>query len=850
MEDARKALIPVNIEDEMRVSYLDYAMSVVIGRALPDVRDGLKPVHRRALFTMYELKNNWNSAYKKSARIVGDCIGKYHPHGDQAVYDTIVRMAQDFAMRYCLVDGQGNFGSVDGDPPAAMRYTEVRMAKITHELLADIEKETVEYGPNYDDTLEEPLVLPTRVPNLLVNGGTGIAVGMATNIPPHNLKEIVDGCIAVMRNPDITLPELMAMIPGPDFPTGGTIHGASGIREAYETGRGIIHIRAVCEFESMGNDRERIVVHELPYQVNKARLLEKIADLVRDKKIEGISDLRDESDRHGMRMVIELRRDAQADIVLNQLYKLTQLQQSFGINMLAIVHGEPRLLTLRDALQHFIDHRRDVTLRRTRFELRQAEERAHILEGLKIALDHLDEVIALIRASADAETAREGLMSTFGLSERQAKAILEMRLQRLTGLERDKILQELAEVQAEITRLKAILADEGLLLEVIERELRDVQAQFSDGRKTQIIAGGVDLDIEDLIPVEDMVVTVTHEGYIKRVPVAEYRAQKRGGRGKSGMATKETDFVEHLVACSTHDHVLFFTSNGRVFSEKVYQIPSGARTGRGKPIVNLLPLEVGEKLASVLTVDAFTEGHFLFFATTGGTVKKTDLMAYSNIRSSGIIAINLREGDRLMGVRLTNGNSNVLLATKSGMSIRFEEADVRPLGRDTSGVKGIELNEEERDEVVGCITFDPAQIDEKQACLLTVTATGYGKRTALEEYRLQGRGGKGTIDIKAGGRNGDVVGCILVEHDYDHYILITDGGIILRAEASDVRLVGRNTMGVRMIAVEEGEKVVSIARYSDEEETAEVEAAIDGEATDGEGDGDATGSGEGDDGEV
>ena len=820
MDEARKALIPVNIEDEMRVSYLDYAMSVVIGRALPDVRDGLKPVHRRALFTMYELKNNWNSAYKKSARIVGDCIGKYHPHGDQAVYDTIVRMAQDFAMRYRLVDGQGNFGSVDGDPPAAMRYTEVRMAKITHELLADLEKETVDFGPNYDDTLQEPLVMPTRVPNLLVNGGTGIAVGMATNIPPHNLNEVVNGCIAVMRNPDITLPELMALIPGPDFPTGGTIHGVAGIREAYETGRGIIHIRAVCEIEPMAHDRERIVVHELPYQVNKARLLEKIAELVRDKKIEGISDLRDESDRHGMRMVIELRRDAQADIVLNQLYKQTQLQSSFGINMLAIVHGEPRLLTLRDALQHFIDHRRDVTLRRTRFELRQAEERAHILEGLKIALDHIDEVIALIRASADGDAAREGLMLRFGLSERQARAILEMRLQRLTGLERDKIVAELAEVMAEIARLTAILADEGLLLAVIEAELREVQTQFADGRKTQLLAGGADLDIEDLIPVEDMVVTVTHDGYIKRVPVAEYRAQKRGGRGKSGMATKETDFVEHLIACSTHDHVLFFTTAGRVFSEKVYQIPSGNRTSRGKPIVNLLPLEVNEKLASVLTVGAFTEGHFLFFATALGQVKKTDLMAYANIRSSGIIAINLRENDRLIVVRLTTGNSNVLLATRGGMSIRFEEEDVRPLGRDTTGVRGIEL--EETDELVGCITFDQTAIDETQACLMTVTATGYGKRTTLEDYRLQGRGGKGTIDIKAGGRNGHVVGCILVEHEHDHYILITDGGIILRAEAADVRLVGRNTLGVRMIALEDGEKVVAIARYKEDDEDDEA----------------------------
>jgi len=837
MEEARKVPNPLppspphSIELEMRTSYLDYAMSVIVGRALPDVRDGLKPVHRRALFTMYDLKNNWNGPYKKSARIVGDCIGKYHPHGDQAVYDTIVRMAQDFAMRYMLVDGQGNFGSVDGDPPAAMRYTEVRMSKLTHELLADIEKETVDFGPNYDDSLHEPLVMPTRVPNLLVNGSTGIAVGMATNIPPHNLSEVIEGCIAVMRRPEVTVAELFDVergpIRGPDFPTGGTIYGAGGIRDAYETGRGIIHIRAVTDVEPMGNDRERIVVHELPYQVNKARLLEKIAELVRDKKIEGISDLRDESDRHGMRMVIELRRDAQADIVLNQLFKLTQLQQSFGINMLAIVQGEPRTLTLKDALRHFIDHRRDVVIRRTRFELREAEARAHILEGLKIALDNLDAVIALIRGSADADEARSGLMSTFGLSERQAKAILEMRLQRLTGLERDKILAELAEVMAEITRLREILENEHVLLDLIEKELRDVQAQFQDGRKTKIVASTADLDLEDLIPVEDMVVTITHEGYVKRVPVAEYRTQRRGGRGKSGMATKDADWVEHLFTARTHDHVMFFTSAGRVFSTKVYEIPAGSRLGRGKPVVNMLPLESGEKLASVFSISEFKEGHFLFFATAQGQVKKTDVMAYSNIRSSGIIAINLREGDRLIAVSQTNGSSNVLLATQGGMSIRFEEEDVRPLGRDTSGVRGIDL--EPDDEVIGCITFDLNAIDEKTACLLTVTGTGYGKRTVLEEYRKQGRGGKGTIDIKAGGRNGAVVGIMLVEGEGDQYLLVTDGGIILRARAGDVRLVGRNTLGVRMIALDEGEKVVSVARY------VEDDAAVSPDAEDAEG---------------
>jgi DNA gyrase subunit A len=818
-ESTIRSTQPRNIEDEMRASYMDYAMSVIIGRALPDVRDGLKPVHRRVLFTMHELKNSWNTAYKKSARIVGDCIGKFHPHGDQAVYDTLVRMAQDFAMRYLLVDGQGNFGSVDGDPPAAMRYTEVRLARIAHELMADLEKDTVEFGPNYDESQEEPLVMPTKVPNLLVNGSSGIAVGMATNIPPHNLREVIDGCVAYMRHPEITIDELMKIIPGPDFPTGGGIHGLEGVREAYMTGRGLIKIRAKVEVEEMDGDRERIVVNELPYQVNKARLLEKIAELVREKKIEGISDLRDESDRQGMRMVIELKRDAQALIVLNQLYKMTALQQTFGINMLAIVHGEPRLLSLKDAIRHFVNHRRDVTTRRCRFELRQLEAREHILEGLKIALDHIDEVIALIRASHTTEEARTGLMARFGLSEIQAKAILEMRLSRLTGLEREEIEKELAEVKAGIARLRAILADEGLLLDLIEQELIAVRDQFADARRTTLHPGEAELNMEDLIPVEDMVVTLTHEGYVKRVPVSEYRTQRRGGRGKSGMATKESDFVEQLFVASTHAHMLFFTTAGRVFQQRVFEVPEGSRTSRGKPIVNLLPLEGDERLASVLAVDEFIPNHFLFFATAQGQVKKTELMAYSNIRSSGIIAINILEGDRLIAVRLTTGDSDVVLATREGMSIRFDEADVRPMGRDTTGVRGISLAE--GDEVVGCITVDRGGRPPEEVCLLTVTEKGYGKRTPLAEYRFQSRGGKGVIDIKTGERNGSVIGMVRVDEPTDEYLLVTSSGVIIRAASGDVRLVDRNTLGVRLIALEDGDKVVSIARYTGTEEGGE-----------------------------
>ncbi|MEZ4436910.1 MAG: DNA gyrase subunit A [bacterium] len=821
---SRPASMPVNIEDEMRVSYLDYAMSVIIGRALPDVRDGLKPVHRRVLYVMHELKNNYNAAYKKSARIVGDCIGKYHPHGDQAVYDTLVRLAQDFSMRYPLVDGQGNFGSVDGDKAAAMRYTEVRMARIAHELLADIDKDTIEFGPNYDESTLEPLVLPTKVPNLLVNGSAGIAVGMATNIPPHNLREVIDGTIAVMRNPDIGFAELMEHITAPDFPTGGTIHGTAGIVEAYRTGRGVIRIRAVCRTEEMPGDRERIVVDELPYQVNKARLIEKIAELVREKRIEGISDLRDESDRQGMRIVIELKRDAQSQVVLNQLYKLTALQSSFGINMLAIVHGEPRVLTLKEVLEHFIDHRRDVTLRRTRFDLRKAEEREHLLEGYVIALDHIDEVIDIIRNSATVDLARERLMERFALSERQATAILEMRLRRLTGLERDEILAELEGIRVEIARLRGILQSEAKLLDVIEQELIAVRELYGDERRTRVEASSADFDLADLIPQEDMVVTISHEGYVKRVPVSEYRTQRRGGRGKSGMATKETDFVEHLFVANTHSTMLFFSTAGRVFSEQVFHLPAGSRTSRGKPIINVLPFEGDEKLAMVLAIPEFVEGHNLFFATARGRVKRTDLMAYANIRSSGIIAIKLNDDDRLIAVRQTTGKSDVLLATREGMSIRFDEEDVRQMGRDAAGVRGIELGDD--DEVVGCITFDRGETDEAATWLLTVCENGYGKRTLLDRYRNQNRGGKGLIDIKASERNGPVVGVVKVEADTDEYLLVTDHGVIIRARAGDVSEVNRNTLGVRLIALDDGAKVVSVARYAEGEE--EADGSVDG----------------------
>jgi DNA gyrase subunit A len=802
--------IPVNIEDEVRQSYMDYAMSVIIGRALPDARDGLKPVHRRALYAMYDLGNDWNRAYKKSARVVGDVIGKYHPHGDVAVYDTIVRMAQDFSMRYPLVDGQGNFGSVDGDPPAAMRYTEIRMARIAGEVLADLDKETVDFLPNYDETLKEPTVMPARIPNLLVNGSAGIAVGMATNIPPHNLGEVVDALVALIANPDLGVPELMQYVPGPDFPTAGFIHGKTAIREAYTTGKGILQLRARAVTETdKRTGRISIIVKEIPYQVNKARLIERMAELVNDKKIDGISDLRDESDRDGMRIVIELKKDAIPEIVLNQLYKLTPMQDSFGIIMLAIVDNRPKLLTLKDALKVFIGHRKDVVIRRTVFELRKAEERLHVLDGLKIALANLDAVIALIRQAQSPAAAKAGLMQQFQFSEIQAQAILDMRLQRLTGLEREKILAEHAETVKQIARYKEILNDEREVYKIIVEELREIKKLHADERRTQIVDETTDISIEDMIVEEDMAVTVSHEGYIKRNAATLYRAQRRGGRGKVGATTKEEDFVEHLFVASTHSYMLFFTTSGKVFWLKVHELPQGGRAARGKAIVNLLNLEKDEKISAFLPVREFQEGRFVVFATKNGTVKKTDLMAYANPRKAGIIAISLDEGDEVIGVRLTDGQQEVILSTRMGQAIRFKEADVRPMGRGAGGVRGIAL--EEGDSVVGLDVVSAG------ATLLDVAEKGFGKRTEMDEYRLTRRGGKGIITMKTTDRTGLVVGVRMVTDD-DDIMLVTDGGKVIRTPVKGISVIGRNTQGVHLIDLAEGEKVVSIARLAEKEE--------------------------------
>ncbi|MBP1685070.1 MAG: gyrase subunit [Deltaproteobacteria bacterium] len=802
--------VPVNIEDEVRQSYMDYAMSVIIGRALPDARDGLKPVHRRVLYAMYDLGNDWNRGYKKSARIVGDVIGKYHPHGDVAVYDTIVRMAQDFSMRHPLVDGQGNFGSVDGDPPAAMRYTEIRMARIAGELLADLDKETVDFLPNYDDTLKEPAVLPARIPNLLINGSAGIAVGMATNIPPHNLCEVVDALVALIENPALDVEALMQYVPGPDFPTAGFIHGKRAIREAYTTGKGILQLRARAATETdKRSGRVSIIVKEIPYQVNKARLIERIAELVNDKKIEGISDLRDESDREGMRIVIELKKDAIPEIVLNQLYKLTPMQDSFGIIMLAIVDGRPKLLTLKDALKVFIAHRKDVVVRRTVFELRKAEERLHILEGLKIALAHLDAVIALIRKAESPAAAKAGLVQQFQLSEIQAQAILDMRLQRLTGLEREKILAEHAETLRQIARYKEILADEREVYKIIVAELHEIKNLHADERRTQIVDETTEISIEDMIVEEDMAVTISHEGYIKRNAATLYRAQRRGGRGKLGATTKEEDFVEHLFVASTHSHLLFFTTSGKVYWIKVHELPQAGRAARGKAIVNLLNLDKDEKISAFLPVREFQEGRYVVFATKNGTVKKTDLMAYANPRRSGIIAISLEEGDEVIGVRLTDGQQEVILSTREGQAIRFKEADVRPMGRGAGGVRGITLDED--DSVVGLDVVSPG------ATLLDVAERGYGKRTEMDEYRLTRRGGKGIITMKTTDKTGLVVGVRMVT-DEDDIMLITDGGKVIRTPVKGISVIGRNTQGVRLIDLAEGEKVVAIARLAEKEE--------------------------------
>ncbi|GAB4297151.1 MAG: DNA gyrase subunit A [Desulfuromonadia bacterium] len=824
----------VNIEDEMKRSYMDYAMSVIIGRALPDVRDGLKPVHRRCLFAMNEMGNDWNKPYKKSARVVGDVIGKYHPHGDSAVYDTIVRMAQDFSLRYPLVDGQGNFGSIDGDSPAAMRYTEVRMAHLAHELLNDLDKETVEMGPNYDGSLQEPLVLPAKFPNLLVNGSSGIAVGMATNIPPHNLSEVIEGIIAYINDPSISVEDLMGHIPGPDFPTGGFIYGREGILQAYATGRGIIQMRAKAFIETQKkSERQSIIVTEIPYQVNKANLITKIAELVREKKIEGISDIRDESDRDGMRIVIELKRDEEPQVILNHLFKQTQMQSSFGINMLAIANGRPRLLTLKEAIAHFVDHRREIVTRRTIFELKKAEARAHILEGLKIALDWLDAVIELIRGSKSPEEAKQGLMAgdfaeprfleKFGLSlprqesrptlsEKQAQAILEMRLQRLTGLEREKILQEYADILKYIARLKEILSSESEIMKIIVGELSEMREKFGDDRRTQIIDKSAEITLEDTIVEEDMVVTISHTGYIKRSAVTLYRAQRRGGKGKTGMKTRDEDFVEHLFIASSKDYMLFFTDTGRVYQIKVYEIPEGGRAARGKAIVNLLNLQPGEKIATILSVKAFEDDRYLMMATRQGVIKKSPLKEYGNIRSGGIIAINLDEDDSVIAVALTDGTRDVLLASRNGKSIRFREEDARPIGRVSRGVRGMIL--EGDDEVIGMeiITDQPTS-----STILTVTENGYGKRTQLTEYPLQNRAGKGVITIKTSERNGYVVSIKQVTDDND-LMLITNQGKIIRLPVSGVSVIGRNTQGVTLMVTEKDERIVAVARLAEKED--------------------------------
>jgi DNA gyrase subunit A len=809
--------VPVYIEEEMRESFMAYAMSVIISRALPDVRDGLKPVHRRVLYAMYDAGNTSDKAYKKSARLVGDIMGKYHPHGDTAIYDTIVRMAQDFNLRYPLVDGQGNFGSIDGDNPAAMRYTEIRMTPLAEEMLADIEKETVDYIANYDDSLKEPAVLPSRIPNLLINGSAGIAVGMATNIPPHNLNEVIDALVALIGNPEITIKELIDYIPGPDFPTGGFIHGKEPIVQAYNEGKGIIQMRGKAFTETVKRTgKEQIIIGEIPYMVNKANLIKQIAALSQEKKIEGIAgEPRDESDRDGMRVVIELKRDAVADVVLNQLYKHTALQESFGINMLAIVDGKPKLLNLKEALKAFIDHRKEVVTRRTAYDLRKAEERLHILEGFRIALDNLDAVIALIRAAADPKTAKEGLMTNFALSEIQAQAILDLRLQRLTGLERDKIMEEHRETVELIAKLRAILADEKEIYKIIVDELKEIKEKYGDERRTQIVDRAEEISIEDTIVDEDMAVTISHEGYIKRNPVTLYRAQRRGGKGKIGTTTKEEDFVEYLFIASMHSYILFFTTIGKVYWIKVHELPQASRAARGKPIVNLLSLEPGEKVSAFLPVREFQEGRYIVFATKNGLIKKTELMAYANPRSSGIRAIGLEERDEVIGVRLTDGQQELILSTAEGQSIRFKEEQVRPTGRGTFGVVGMKLDP--GDKVVSM------EILSLGADILTAAEGGFGKRTAMDEYRLQSRGGKGIITMKTTEKTGRVVGVQLVTED-DQLMLITNTGKIIRLRIKDIRVIGRNTQGVRLIELEEGERVVSVARLAEKEEDEEEQA--------------------------
>ncbi|MFA6178932.1 MAG: DNA gyrase subunit A [Candidatus Methylopumilus sp.] len=850
MDQFAKETLPISLEDEMRRSYLDYAMSVIVGRALPDVRDGLKPVHRRVLFAMHELSNDWNRAYKKSARIVGDVIGKYHPHGDTAVYDTIVRMAQDFSLRYMLVDGQGNFGSVDGDNAAAMRYTEIRMARIAHELLADLDKETVDFGPNYDGSEHEPLIMPARIPNLLINGSSGIAVGMATNIPPHNLNEVVDACLVLLQNPDTTIDELIEIVPAPDFPTAGIIYGTIGVKEGYRTGRGRVVMRGRTHVEDMDKGgRQSLIVDELPYQVNKKTFVEKIAELVNEKKIEGISDLRDESDKSGMRVVIELKRGEVREVILNNLYKQTQLQDTFGMNMVALLDGQPRLLNLKQMLEAFLRHRREVITRRTVFELRKARERGHVLEGLAVALANVDDMIAIIKAAPTPPEAKKDLMAKawtspvveemlkraameasrpdglsvdFGLmpngyrlSDVQAQEILQMRLQRLTGLEQDKIVNEYKEVMDVITDLLDILATPSRVTQMIVDELAAIRQQFGDKRRSEIVHNAQDLSLEDLITPQDVVVTLSHTGYVKSQPLEEYRAQKRGGRGKQATATKEDDFIDKMFVANTHDYILCFSNRGRVYWLKVYEVPQGSRISRGKPIVNLFPLEEGEKINAILPVKTFDENHYIFMATEKGTVKKTSLVEFSNPRKSGIIAINLDEGDILVGAEITNGESDIVLVSNGGKAVWFDEEDVRPMGRNTRGVRGMKL--QSKQQVISLLIA----ADDKQT-VLVATENGYGKRTVLSDFRHSGRATQGVKAIATSERNGAVVAARLV-NDEDEIMLITTGGVLIRTRVKEIRELGRATQGVTLINLGEGEKLSGLEKVVETDDETDAE---------------------------
>ncbi len=800
----------INIEDEMKTSYINYAMSVIVGRALPDIRDGLKPVHRRILYAMFREGLLSNKKYSKSAGVVGEVIKKYHPHGDTAIYDAMVRMVQDFNMRYPLVDGQGNFGSIDGDPPAAYRYTEARLTKIAEEMLADIDKETVDFAANFDETTEEPLVLPSKTPNLLINGSSGIAVGMATNIPPHNLSEIIDGLIMLLDNPKAAISDLMKVVKGPDFPTAGFIHGTGGIKDAFNTGRGSIQMRARAIVEiNPKNDKESIIVTELPYQVNKARLIERIAELVRDKKIEGITDLRDESDKEGMRIVIELKKGAIAGVVLNQLYKHTSMQSTFGVIMLALVNNQPRVLNLKESLHYFVEHRKEVVIRRTRFDLRKAEERRHILEGLKIALDNLDAVIALIRKSKTPEEARTGLMEKFKLTQIQAQAILDMKLQKLTGLEREGIINEYKEILKIIEYLKSVLADEKTVKKIVKEEPSEIKEKYGDERRTEIVPETKEITLEDMIASEEMVITISHSGYIKRNPLKLYRSQRRGGKGMIGMETKEEDFVEHLFVASTHDYLLFFTNNGKVYWLKVYEVPEAGKQAKGKAIINLLQLSTDEKLTTVLPVSKFEEGRYVVMCTKMGVIKKTALSAFSNPRAGGIIAVTIDKGDSLVAAGLTDGKKEILIGTKKGLGIRFNEDDVRDMGRTARGVRGIDL--QKGNEVVGM------EIVKDNSTIMTIAENGFGKRTELDEYRLQSRGGKGIITIKTTERNGDVVGILQVSDD-DEIMMITAHGKVIRLKLKSIRTIGRNTQGVRLFDLGKEDKIKDVALLAEKEE--------------------------------